>query len=216
MSLREHSIAMAIRVSEALFALFPQLRFEPTAKRVRARFNGTPVADSRQAVIVWEPQRVTPVFAVPEADILGVLTPVEAAEAQQFPAAAASGAPPVLDPRTGFRQHTAAGTELSLGLVSAADTPGLEGAAFRLADPALEGYIALDFRPFSWLEDDQATIGHPRDPFHRIDIRTSTAHRRIQLGNTVLADTRDALLLYETSLPVRTYIPRGGVRTDIL
>ena len=61
----------------------PQLRYEPTAKRVRACLGRDTVVDSLQACLVWEPRRVTPIFAVPEQELRADLTapaepPVEA------------------------------------------------------------------------------------------------------------------------------------------
>ena len=54
----------------------------------------------------------------------------------------------------------------------------LSGAGLRLADPDLGGYVVLDFDAFdSWWEEDEPNIGHPRDPFHRIDILHSSQAR---------------------------------------
>ena len=65
----------------------------------------------------------------------------------------------------------------------------------------------LDFAAFDWLEDDEEIIGHPRDPFHRVDIRASVADVEVALDGVTLARTNGAQLLYETMLPVRYYIP---------
>ena len=54
---------------------FPQLRYEHTAKRVRASLGGNVVVDTMQAWLVSEPQRVTPIFAVPEQELLAELAP---------------------------------------------------------------------------------------------------------------------------------------------
>ena len=64
---------MATKVSEVLFAVFPELRYQPTTKRVRAGIDGSPVVDTQDALLVWEPKRVTPVYAVPEKDLLARL-----------------------------------------------------------------------------------------------------------------------------------------------
>lgn len=56
---------MAIKLSEVLFGTFGKLRYQPTAKRVRALTGGNAVVDTFHALLVWEPQRITPVFAVP-------------------------------------------------------------------------------------------------------------------------------------------------------
>ena len=57
---------------------------------------------------------------------------------------------------------------------------------------------------------------HPRDPFHRIDIRRSSRDVRNELdGHTLAASTRP-VLVFETSLPTRYYLPRDDVRTELL
>ena len=74
---------------DLLFAA--DLRHEPVEKRVRA----DDVVDSTRAVLVWEPRRVTPLYAVPAADIAAPLTP--GGEAVRSPTASstrASRSPP--------------------------------------------------------------------------------------------------------------------------
>lgn len=66
---------MATKLSELLFGAFPDLRYQPTSKRVRADLRGAPVVDTHEALLTWEPKRVTPVSAVPEKDLLARLEP---------------------------------------------------------------------------------------------------------------------------------------------
>ena len=193
----------------------PQLRYEPTAKRIRASLHGTAVVDTLQACLVWEPRRITPIFAVPEQELLaGLATPaLPAASVPEHPFALRQGAAPTsLDPSTAFGNHTNAGEEFDV--VTAAGT--LSRAAFRPEDPDLAGYIVLDFAAFEWREDDEEIIGHPRDPFHRVDIRASSLSVVVALDGVTLAGTNGAQLLYETMLPVRYYIPPADVRLDLL
>jgi uncharacterized protein (DUF427 family) len=205
---------MATKVSEHLFGMFPELRYEPTAKRVRASLNGRAVVDTQNALLVWEPRRITPVFAVPEAELQAQLVaPVaEGEEVPEFPFAVMLNAPPSLDPRTGFTKHTTPGVDLDV-ITDSATAPS---AAFRAADPDLDGYVVLDFKAFSWLEDDEEIIGHPRDPFHRVDMRATSKRVQVELDGVPLADTTGAQLLYETLLPVRYYLPPADVRLDML
>lgn len=207
---------MATKMSDLLFGVFPDLRYQPTSKRIRADVNGRPVVDTQEAVLVWEPKRVTPVFAVPEKDLLVRL---ESPASQggdnpqdEYPVRLMGEAPPGLDPRTGFRRHTTQGEELDV--VTSALTA--QHAAFRPSDPDLQGYVMLDFAAFHWLEDDEEIIGHPRDPFHRVDIRATRRRIEVKLDGVTLADTAGAQLLYETLLPVRYYIPPEDVRLDLL
>lgn len=207
---------MATKLSELLFAAFPELRYQPTSKRIRADVNGRPVVDTREALLVWEPKRVTPVYAVPEKDLLARLerpAPEGGGSGpDEHPVRLTADTPPVLDPRTGFRRHTTPGDELDVH-ATAATVPH---AAFRPSDPDLAGYVVLDFRAFHWQEDEEEIIGHPRDPFHRVDIRSTLQRVEVMLDGVKLADTVGAHLLYETMLPVRYYIPPADVRLDLL
>jgi uncharacterized protein (DUF427 family) len=204
---------MATRMTEAMKDLSATLRIYPTQKRIRALLDGETVVDSVQALVVWEPRRVTPSYAVPEGDIAARLQPATLQET----AGEEEGRP--LDPRTGFRRHTTDGAELDIVLPGGPDEAGrvLRGAAFSAADPDLRDAVILDAGAFDeWLEDDEPVRGHPRDPYHRIDVRLSRQHVMVSLEGRVLADTHRPHFLYETSLPQRTYIPREDVSWDLL
>ena len=51
---------MGVRMMDLLSANLDALRYELTAKRVRVSLAGEPVADTRDALLVWEPRRVSP------------------------------------------------------------------------------------------------------------------------------------------------------------
>jgi uncharacterized protein (DUF427 family) len=90
------------------------------------------------------------------------------------------------------------------------------GAGFRLADAALARYVALDFRAFdAWYEEDEPVVGHPREPFHRVEVRRTSRPVRIEVDGDVVAQTARAQLLFETSLPMRFYLPREDVRVGL-
>ena len=65
-------------------------------------------------------------------------------------------------------------------------------------------------------EEDDEVVGHPRDPFHRVDIHPSSRHVRVTVDGKVLADTDRPLGVFETGLPARWYLPREDVATDRL
>jgi uncharacterized protein (DUF427 family) len=192
------------------------LRYEPTEKRIRATLGGETAIDSTRALLVWEPERVVPSYAVPVDDVDAEL--VEATDDGSEAQEPAIGAPRlgdrvVLDPSVPFSVHTAAGRPLTIR----ARGGEAEAAAFRPSDPALEGFVVLDFAAFdAWYEEDERNFGHPRDPFHRIDIVRSSRHVRVELDGTTLAESSRPLLLFEPPLPVRYYLPRDDVRTDLL
>jgi uncharacterized protein (DUF427 family) len=176
-----------------------ELRHEPIERRVRAKLGPDAIVDSTRAMLVWEPRRVVPSYAVPVEDIRAGLPMAQATNAR------VAG---VLHPGIPFGVHTAAGDPVSVG-----DRPG---AGFRLADEDLEGYVVLDFAAFDeWYEEDERIAGHPRDPFHRVDVRESNRPVRIELDGDVVAETTRARLLCETSLPLRFYLPREDVRVEL-
>lgn len=190
---------MAVRLSTEMRALAHQLRYEPTPRRIRAEAGGRTVIDSQEAFLVFEPRKLTPVFAVPDTDILADLVPshtdTEGGTAR------------------GSARHTAEGQVLTL------KSGGLElqGAGYRLTEPDLAGYVLLDFAAFDqWREEDEVIQGHPRDPFHRVDARASSRHVRVGYERMVLAGSRRPVFVYETMLPVRTYLPREDVDFGLL
>ena len=179
---------------------------EPTAKRVRVTHVGQPIADTERALLVWEPRRIVPSYAVP-LDDLRVEVVADAVETPD------DDGRPFLSPGTPFAMHTMPGESLTVR-TSAGDRLA---AAFRPADADLDGYVVLDFFSFNdWFEEDEQIVGHPRDPFKRIDIRSSSRHVRIEVDGQVLAESIRPMLLFETGLPTRYYLPREDVRMDLL
>ena len=72
-------------------------------------------------------------------------------------------------------------------------------------------FHALD----EWFEEDHRQVGHPPDPYKRIDVRPSSRLVRVSLGGQVVAESRRAKALFETGLPVRWYIPREDVLAEL-
>lgn len=204
---------VAVKMSSQIMKAFADLRYEPTEKRVRAVSSGHTFADSRRARVVWEPRRIVPTYAVPEDDLNATVRAADAGHADEHPVALAEGGPRVLDPRTPFAVHSCPGEPVSL----TAGGVELAGVGFRLADPDLGGYVVLDYAAFdTWLEEDEPIVGHPRDPFHRIDVRQGSRHVQIEVDGLTVADSSRPRLLFETHLPPRFYLPRDDVRLDLL
>jgi uncharacterized protein (DUF427 family) len=83
--------------------------------------------------------------------------------------------------------------------------------------PAVAGYVAFYWNKLdAWYEEEERAYAHARDPYKLIDTRQSSRHVRVVLGDTTIADTRRPLLLFETGLPTRYYIPQEDVRMDLL
>jgi uncharacterized protein (DUF427 family) len=91
------------------------------------------------------------------------------------------------------------------------------GAAREYDDEGLEGYLGIDWNAMDrWLEEEEEVIGHPRDPFARIDVRRSSRHVVVRLDGEALAETWRPSLLFETGLPVRFYMPFDDAREELL
>jgi uncharacterized protein (DUF427 family) len=205
---------MAVSLSDHLMGVLPELRFQPSPKRVLVRLDGEPVADTLRPMLVWEPKRIVASYAVPESDISATLTPAETPAPQDVPRGVqfGRGGPPLLDPSVPFDVHSSEGERLT---VRAGDAQR-EAAAFRLHDADLTGYVVLDFDAFDWWEEEEPIVGHPRDPLHRIDIRRSSRSVRIEHEGVVLAETDRAKLLFEGTFPMpRYYLPREDVRVEL-
>ncbi len=194
---------MATDLQRAALERLPELRTAATLKRVRAQYGGRTVVDTVRALLVWEPGRVTPQYAVPAADLTLPLVPAA-------PTPLPPNLPSLLPPGR-FAWHTTPGR-----VFAAADGPTDVEVAFRPDDPDLDGWVLLDFGRFDWIEENQRVVSHPHDPYARIDVLDSERHVRVELGGQVLAESRRPVALFETDLPVRYYLPRADVRMHLL
>jgi uncharacterized protein (DUF427 family) len=67
-----------------------------------------------------------------------------------------------------------------------------------------------------WFEEEEEVFGHARDPYKRVEVLQSSRHVRVFLNEVCVADTKTPIILFETGLPRRFYLPRTGVRTEFL
>lgn len=170
---------------------------EPCLKRVRVMVGDSTVADSTGAFLLHE-SGLQPVYYFPRSDVRSDL----------------------LEP-TDRHTHCPKKGDASYYTVRAGERV-VENGAWCYPEPlpgapvALKGLIAFYFdRMDRWLEEAEEIAVHPRDPYHRVDVIRSDRHVRIGLGGELLADTRSALALFETGLPVRWYIPREDVVAEL-
>jgi uncharacterized protein (DUF427 family) len=81
----------------------------------------------------------------------------------------------------------------------------------------IAGLIAFDWDAMDGVfEEDEEVFVHPRDPYTRIDVLRSSRRVRVRLGEVLVADSTRPRMLIESGLPVRWYLPREDVRTDLL
>lgn len=178
-----------------------EFRYAATPKRLRALLGGQTVLDTREALLVYEPRRVVPWYAaIPPGDLRLDLT-----EHDPFPVPELRA--PVLPPHHN-EWHTVPGRSLHL--------EGHGEVAFRPDEPDLGGRVVLHWDPFEWLEEDEPVMGHPHDPCKRMDVLRSSRHVRVEVGGVTVADSSRPMMLIETALPVRWYLPRQDVRMELL
>jgi uncharacterized protein (DUF427 family) len=67
-----------------------------------------------------------------------------------------------------------------------------------------------------WLEEDEEVIVHPRDPYHRIELRDTSRLVSVALDGETLAESTSAVALFEASLPPRWYLPPEDVRAELV
>ncbi|MGI9646236.1 MAG: DUF427 domain-containing protein [Ilumatobacteraceae bacterium] len=172
-----------------LFANFP--------RRVRGTFNGETIFDTVDGRLLHE-SNILPVLYVPEADVrMDLLVPTDESTHCPFKGDANYWSIAVGDRTAESAVWGYAGT--------------LEGAEW------LAGYVAFYWdRLDAWFDEDEEVFGHLRDPFHRVDARLSSRHVVVRHGDDVLADTTRPVLVSETGLPNRFYLPAADVRTDLL
>ena len=170
---------------------------EPSPRRVRVVFGDQTIADSKR-VVLFRQNRGTPVYYFPRADVRSDLLVATNETAD--------------DPVRG-RAHlwnVAAGGKVA------------ELGAFSYAEPLAQWPDRPDYLAFNWdkmdhwFEEAEEVIRHPRDPYHRVDVAQSDRHVRIVVGGQEIANTRRPMVLWETNIPTRYYIPQEDVRMDLL
>jgi uncharacterized protein (DUF427 family) len=175
----------------------PIFYLQPLEYRLRAVFEREVVVDTMRPFLLHESDRL-PVYHVAPEDVRRELLEPDGEPTEEE----GRGAVQHWHLRTGDRVAPRAAW-------SYVEPP--ESASF------LRGLVGLRWNALDeWFCEDEQLFGHPRDPFSRIDVYRTTRHVCVSLEGVVLADTRRALVLHETGLPPRYYIPPEDVRTDLL
>lgn len=81
----------------------------------------------------------------------------------------------------------------------------------------LAGYVALDWDSMdAWFEEDEEVFVHARNPYTRVDALRSSRHVQVEIAGEIVADSSSPVILYETGLPPRYYLPALDVRRELL
>ncbi len=85
--------------------------------------------------------------------------------------------------------------------------------------PVLEapGFVQVPWGAVdTWLEEGRKLVHYPPNPYHRIDARHTRRRLRVVIADTIVVDTDDTTVLFETALPPRLYVDPAHVRTDLV
>jgi uncharacterized protein (DUF427 family) len=84
-------------------------------------------------------------------------------------------------------------------------------------EPEAPGFVHVPWDAVdTWLEEGRKLVHYPPNPYHRIDCRPTRRHLRVSVNGTVLVNTDDTVILFETALEPRLYVDPAYVRTDLL
>jgi uncharacterized protein (DUF427 family) len=168
---------------------------ELSPRRVRTYFDNQLLADSQRVLLVFETKR-PPVYWFPIKDVrMDLLAP---------------------------KEQPALATSRTVRWRSNGTTRAEENLAWSYAEPTgdlspLQDHIAFYWNAVdAWYEEDEEVFVHPRDPYTRVDTVHSSRHVRVEVDGQVIADSKRPVLLFETGLPTRYYIPKLDVRMDLL
>lgn len=173
------------------------LYFEDSPRRVRAELGGVTIADSRRAKMLHETGHL-PLYYFLEEDV----------NAEHLE-------------KTGHTTHCPFKGDAVYWTVRAGDRVA-ENAVWGYTEPMdqsswLAGYVSIYFDSMDrWLEEDEEISVHPRDPYHRVDVRESSRHVRVTVGGETVAETERPRILFETGLPPRYYLPPKDVNEELL
>src|SRR5919202_165069 len=162
------------------------LYFKDSPRRVRVMFNGETIADSKRVKLLHETGHL-PVYYFPKEDVrMDLLEESDHTTHCPFKGDASYWSVKV-------------GDRVAENAVWGYPEP-LEDA------PPISGYVAFYHGAMDkWLEEDEEIIGHPRDPYHRVDVLNSSRHVRAIVNGEVVAETYQPKILFETSLPPAYY-----------
>jgi uncharacterized protein (DUF427 family) len=190
--IRSHAMATWYEIRQTGYG------FEDSPRRIRTMLGGAVVADSGRMRLLHPPGGRPPFYYFPVTDVRVDLLKTNAhAETHA-------------DLGPGSYWDVSAGGKTAERAARAYRHPPAE-----LSD--LAGYLTFDWNAMdAWFEEDEEIFVHPRDPYHRVDVRESSRHVAIQIDGQTVADTHRPRLLFETNHPTRYYIPLLDVRMDLL
>jgi uncharacterized protein (DUF427 family) len=173
------------------------LYLEESPKRVRVVFGGETLADSRRAKLMHE-AGLLPVYYFPKEDVRMELLE----ESDHTTHCPFKGDASYWSVRVGER----VAEDAVWGYPEPIDSC-----------PPIAGLVAFYWnRMDEWYEEDEQVFVHPKDPYHRVDVLESSRHVKVKVNGEIVAETDRPMILFETGLPPRYYMPPEDVRGDVL
>ncbi|MGY6501930.1 MAG: DUF427 domain-containing protein [Acidimicrobiales bacterium] len=174
-----------------------KILFGDFPRRVRARFGGETILDTTRGKLLHE-SNILPVLYVPEEDVRTEL----------------------LEP-TDNSTHCPFKGDAAYWTIRVGDRTS-ENAAWGYPEPVegaewLRWHVAFYWdRVDAWFDEDEEVRGHLRDPYHRVDVRRSSRQVVVRVDDQVIAGSARPMVLSETGLPTRFYLPASDVSTELL
>jgi uncharacterized protein (DUF427 family) len=83
--------------------------------------------------------------------------------------------------------------------------------------PEAQGYVRVPWDAAdAWLEEGRKLVHYPPNPYHRVDCRPTRRRLRVSVAGTLLVDTDETVIVFETALEPRLYVNPRLVRLDLL
>jgi uncharacterized protein (DUF427 family) len=172
-----------------------QIRGEISPRWIRVKFGGETVADSKRALVVTETGKL-PAYYFPLSEVRTDLLE-----------------------ETDYRKENENKGEAVYWTLKAGGRTA-EKAVWGYVSPPpqsaiLKGYVTFKWDAMdAWYEEEEEVFVHARDPYTRVDAIPASRHIQVVVGGRIVADSRRPVIVYETGLTPRYYLPREDVCTD--
>lgn len=171
-----------------------EMIFEKSARWVRVEFNNFFIADSKNVnLLIESPMEINYYFPLDDV----ILSKLEKSDYFE------------LNRNRGKRIYWNIRVDDKLAKNAAWSYESVEGR------PNLSNYIAFKWDMMDhWYEEDEEVFYHAKDPYHRVDYIYSNRHIEVFIDEQKVGDSKRPVLVFETGLPVRYYLPIEDVNTE--
>lgn len=191
--MNEFAIADWVKAATGVQPWWPAVESSP--RWVRVKLGGAVIADSKRAKLLIQygrpPMLPTYYFPMDDTDVGALVDPVHLEDGSTRWSVQSEGQ----------RVEGGAWTH-----------PRAEGPLADIAN--MVSFTWAD--QLEWLEEEEVLFAHARDPHKRVDVVSSSRHVRVSIDGVEVADSHTPLLLFETMLPTRFYLPERDVHTQML